>query len=322
MLRTLAFIAAALFFVPSVSSAQASSADAPFHVQVADVEVASFLTVVAVRRQRNLVVGPALHGIRLNVDRSYSSTSEFLEDIAKRVGGVVMQRGEITVVKGTCIAGGSGSIEKEPGSEKISLNFQHIAVPTLLAVLRDFLSNDFKEDSQAARAPAAYLGIAAKDVSVASVLDAVGVASGSDLIRKTSNDIAVHARQPAAGCLPRASQFAVRPPARSAAPRPQDAQPVGAPLRRVEALERYALQSLVAKGFMDSPNGLTAFLESPDDLLFAVLRGNYLGRDYGRVTRISDEGIALREIVEDAHGEWQEIQSLLPFVPLKGSAER
>jgi hypothetical protein len=322
MLRTLAFIAAALFVVSSVSSAQTPNADVSFYVRVADVEAASFLTSVAVRRESNLVVGPALHGIRLNIDRSYSSTNELFEDIAKRVDGVVVQRGEVTVVKGKCIAGGGGSIEKDLGAQKVSLNFQHIEVPTLLAVLRDFLSNNFKGDSKVARAPTANLGVAVRDVPIASLLDAIAMASGSDLIRGSSGDIAVNARQPAGDCLPRASQFAARSNVQSFAPRLENAQPAGAPLRRVEKLEGYALQSLVARGFMDSPSGRTGFVESPDDLLFTVLKGNYVGRQFGRIDRISDEGIALREIVQDDHGVWRESQNSLAFVPVKSTAER
>ena len=34
--------------------------------------------------------------------------------------------------------------------------------------------------------------------------------------------------------------------------------------------------------------------------------GNHLGLNYGRVTRISETELALREIVQDAAGEWIE----------------
>jgi len=73
---------------------------------------------------------------------------------------------------------------------------------------------------------------------------------------------------------------------------------------------------------MDSPSGRTGFVESPDDLLFTVLKGNYVGRQFGRIDRISDEGIALREIVQDDHGVWRESQNSLAFVPVKSTAER
>ena len=43
-----------------------------------------------------------------------------------------------------------------------------------------------------------------------------------------------------------------------------------------------------------------------DNLLYQVRVGNYLGQNYGRITKISETEVALREIVQDAAGEWIE----------------
>ena len=43
-----------------------------------------------------------------------------------------------------------------------------------------------------------------------------------------------------------------------------------------------------------------------DNLLYQVRVGNYLGQNYGRITKISESGLTLREIVQDAAGEWIE----------------
>ena len=43
-----------------------------------------------------------------------------------------------------------------------------------------------------------------------------------------------------------------------------------------------------------------------DNLLYQVRVGNYLGQNYGKVTKVSETGISLREIVQDAAGEWIE----------------
>ena len=43
-----------------------------------------------------------------------------------------------------------------------------------------------------------------------------------------------------------------------------------------------------------------------DNLLYQVRAGNYLGQNYGRITKISETEVALREIVQDAGGEWLE----------------
>ena len=43
-----------------------------------------------------------------------------------------------------------------------------------------------------------------------------------------------------------------------------------------------------------------------DALLYQVKVGSYLGQNYGRITKISETEVALREIVQDAAGEWIE----------------
>jgi type IV pilus assembly protein PilP len=48
-----------------------------------------------------------------------------------------------------------------------------------------------------------------------------------------------------------------------------------------------------------------------DNLLYQVKPGNYLGQNYGRVMKISETEITLREIVQDAVGEWVERPSTL-----------
>jgi type IV pilus assembly protein PilP len=48
-----------------------------------------------------------------------------------------------------------------------------------------------------------------------------------------------------------------------------------------------------------------------DTLLHQVRVGNYLGLNYGRVTKVLESEIALREIVQDAAGEWIERRTTL-----------
>ena len=46
-------------------------------------------------------------------------------------------------------------------------------------------------------------------------------------------------------------------------------------------------------------------------LLYQVKQGDYLGQNYGKITKISETEIGLREIVQDAAGEWIERASAL-----------
>ena len=75
--------------------------------------------------------------------------------------------------------------------------------------------------------------------------------------------------------------------------------------RRKEALEAFPLDSMAMVGSMNR-NGQPVALVRVDKLLYKVRVGEYLGLNYGRITRISETELALREIVQDAAGEWIE----------------
>jgi type IV pilus assembly protein PilP len=75
--------------------------------------------------------------------------------------------------------------------------------------------------------------------------------------------------------------------------------------RRKEPLEAYPLDSMSMVGSVVR-NGQQFALLRVDNLLYQVKVGDYIGQNYGRITRISETEIALREIVQDAAGEWIE----------------
>ncbi len=75
--------------------------------------------------------------------------------------------------------------------------------------------------------------------------------------------------------------------------------------RRKEPLEAYPLDSMNMVGSVDKQGQPTALLRV-DNLLYQVRVGDYLGQNYGRITRIAETEITLREIVQDAAGEWIE----------------
>jgi type IV pilus assembly protein PilP len=76
-------------------------------------------------------------------------------------------------------------------------------------------------------------------------------------------------------------------------------------VRRKEALEAYPLDSMSMVGSLIR-EGQPAALIKVDNLLYQVRPGSYLGQNYGRVTKISETEVVLREIVQDSVGEWTE----------------
>jgi type IV pilus assembly protein PilP len=75
--------------------------------------------------------------------------------------------------------------------------------------------------------------------------------------------------------------------------------------RRKEPLEAYPLDSMSMVGSV-TKNGRPYALLRVDKLLYQVKQGDYLGQNYGKITKISETDLSLREIVQDAAGEWIE----------------
>ena len=94
--------------------------------------------------------------------------------------------------------------------------------------------------------------------------------------------------------------------------RPSDGAALVAPElnRRKEPLEAFPLDSMAMVGSLDKA-GQKVALVKVDNLLYQVRPGNYLGQNYGKVTRITESDVTLREIVQDAAGEWIERNTTL-----------
>ena len=75
--------------------------------------------------------------------------------------------------------------------------------------------------------------------------------------------------------------------------------------RRKEPLEAYPLDSMTMVGSVAKQAQPFALLRV-DNLLYQVKLGDHLGQNYGRIVKITETEIVLREIVQDAAGEWIE----------------
>ena len=80
--------------------------------------------------------------------------------------------------------------------------------------------------------------------------------------------------------------------------------------RRKEPLEAYPLDSMSMVGSMNRLGRPYALLKV-DGLLYQVKPGDYIGQNYGRILKIGEGELVLREVVQDAAGEWIERNSTL-----------
>lgn len=86
--------------------------------------------------------------------------------------------------------------------------------------------------------------------------------------------------------------------------------------RRHEPLEDFPLENFKMLGMMRK-NGETYGVVRVDNKIHHVKVGQYLGQNYGRVVRISDQEIVLRELVREGVTDWKEKMTSLK---LEGSA--
>jgi type IV pilus assembly protein PilP len=86
--------------------------------------------------------------------------------------------------------------------------------------------------------------------------------------------------------------------------------------RRKEPLEALPLDSVSMVGSLIR-GGSPVALVKVDNLIYQVRVGNHLGQNYGLITKVTETGIFLREIVQDAAGEWIERTAALQL--LEGS---
>ena len=86
--------------------------------------------------------------------------------------------------------------------------------------------------------------------------------------------------------------------------------------RPKEPLEAFALESIQMLGTITQATETFALVKAGANL-YRVKKGNYMGQNFGVITSIDENQIALKEIVQDGTGEWTERVSSLQLVEAK-----
>lgn len=87
---------------------------------------------------------------------------------------------------------------------------------------------------------------------------------------------------------------------------------------RNSLLEKYPLESLKMIGYLNVNRQPIAVVQV-DDKVKQVRVGDYIGLDFGMVTKITDKDVELRELVQDSAGDWSERKSSLYLQSKEGS---
>lgn len=87
---------------------------------------------------------------------------------------------------------------------------------------------------------------------------------------------------------------------------------------RNSMLEKYPLESLKMIGYLYVNNRPMAVVQV-EDKVKQIKVGDYIGLDFGMVTKISDKDVELRELIQDSAGDWSERKSSLYLQSKEGS---
>lgn len=87
--------------------------------------------------------------------------------------------------------------------------------------------------------------------------------------------------------------------------------------RPKEPLEAFPLESLKVVGTLQQGK-VTYALVRAEASVYRVKPGNYLGQNFGLITGITDNQVQLRELVQDAGGDWTERVSTLQLQEVGG----
>jgi len=75
--------------------------------------------------------------------------------------------------------------------------------------------------------------------------------------------------------------------------------------RRKEMLEAFPLDTIKMVGALQK-TGLTYALLQIDRSVYQVQVGQHIGQNFGLITAVAEDGVTIKEIVQDATGDWVE----------------
>jgi len=71
-----------------------------------------------------------------------------------------------------------------------------------------------------------------------------------------------------------------------------------------EYLERFELDTLIMVGTFSKESSEWALVRDPDGVVHRVAVGNYMGKNHGKVNKISNDEVYLSEFIADGVGGW------------------
>ncbi len=78
------------------------------------------------------------------------------------------------------------------------------------------------------------------------------------------------------------------------------------PVHPPQELEQFPLDTLRMVGTLQKDDQIWGLITAPDGAVHRIQAGNYMGKNYGKITLIAEDHIELVEIIPNGQGGWQE----------------
>ena len=284
-------------------------------IEVSDIDVAGLFQTSADIANVNLVTAVPT-GDRISIDISFSSVPDMLQKLATSIGmHLYVQDRRIAIVHPACQKA-TPTVSGINLSKTVSLNFHEISLGLLARIFELRLDLDDKQTFILAHQ---MVTIRARDLTGNEVLKASARAVGVDILRNSGGFVRL-ARSSASECSEpdRPEVDDLTTTYQRITPRPDNCPyrkpQTDAMYRRCDPLEFFSLRTLVPKGYLQLQERHIAYVEHVGDgAVYAVKAGAYLGRDHGKVTKITTKSIDVREIFQDVNGEWKEWPATITY---------
>lgn len=82
--------------------------------------------------------------------------------------------------------------------------------------------------------------------------------------------------------------------------------------RPKQPLEEFPLDALRMVGTLKKPHQpIRAVIKDPKGTLYTIQVGGRIGQNYGKVVSIGEDGLEIKELMQDAGGEWIESKAMM-----------
>jgi hypothetical protein len=294
---------ASIVLVTSLLAGSVAYCQALYSVQVDSAHAMGVLSTVADVTDSNVVIiGDPVQ--RLSASLKALPKDELLRQLARAAGLVHTEVEGIHILSPSICA--SSELDAEPplSEERISFHFITISPSVVVAVLADFnnlrYSNSDAEFAKSTR----LISVRLKNLPSSTVYKVVSKVSGAKLSAVGDNVYRIVESADAvcgSPAVPAEVSESIRRARESRAAEycPRREHDISRGIKfppKCSALERFDVDDLRVRGWIQRDTRRVALMEAPDGLTYAVKQGDYVGYHYGYISTIDPAGITVREI--------------------------